>query len=148
MQKPPSWMFDKILICSWIGLQSLGCFNFKSIWISKVTTDNLLLGKTKQKELREPQNCWTKMLLSRTNSWIFETCIKISYNINFQTLQSNVRYYHWNISKHTSRRCAFYLAAMRICRTSLVFHRLHLVMFCVIITNIWWEISNSYIARE
>ena len=25
--------------------------------------------------------------------------------------------------------------------------RLHLVMFCAIITNIWWAISNSYMAR-
>ena len=25
--------------------------------------------------------------------------------------------------------------------------RMHLTMFCVIITNVWWDISNSYMAR-
>ena len=41
-------------------------FIFKSIWISKVT-DNLLLGKTKKKELNKLQNSWTKMLLKLMN---------------------------------------------------------------------------------
>ena len=41
-----------------------------SIWISKVT-DNLL-GKTKKKEPIELQNSVTKLLLNRTNSYIFE----------------------------------------------------------------------------
>ena len=41
-----------------------------------------------------------------------------------------------------SRRFTFYLGASRVCRTFLVFHRLHLVMFCVTITNIWWDISR------
>ena len=41
-------------------------FIFKSIWISKVT-DNLLLGKSKQKESNKLQNSWTKMLLKLMN---------------------------------------------------------------------------------
>ena len=41
-------------------------FIFKSIWISKVT-DNLPLGKSKQKESNKLQNSWTKMLLKLMN---------------------------------------------------------------------------------
>ena len=41
-------------------------FIFKSIWISKVT-DDLLLGKSKQKESNKLQNSWTKMLLKLMN---------------------------------------------------------------------------------
>ena len=41
-------------------------FIFKSIWISKVT-DNLLLGKSKQKESNKLQNSSTKMLLKLMN---------------------------------------------------------------------------------
>ena len=37
--------------------------------------------------------------------------------------------------------------ASRDFRTCLILHRLHLVMFCVIITNIWWNISNSHMAQ-
>ena len=58
------------MLLNW--LPKLRVFHFfKSIWILKVK-DNLLLGKTKKKEQSELHSSWTKMLLNRTTSKIFE----------------------------------------------------------------------------
>ena len=115
-------MFDKALnmFLNWL-FKNKGCFIFKSVSISKVIY-NLRLGKTKKKGPNELQNSWTNMLLNLA--------------------QSNVSQCHWNISKHISRRFTFYVPASRV----LFAHRLYLVMFCVIIITIWWDISNSCLA--
>ena len=39
--------------------------------MSKVT-DDILIGKTKEKDQSELQKCWIKTLLNRTNSYIFK----------------------------------------------------------------------------
>ena len=45
--------------------------------MSKVI-NNPLLGKTKNKEPNELESSWTKMLLNRTNAYIFKPCVALA----------------------------------------------------------------------
>ena len=58
----------------WQGSEYASEVASNDVWISKVT-DNHLLGKTKEQEPNEIENSWTKMLLNKTNSYIFKPCI-------------------------------------------------------------------------
>ena len=54
--------------------------------------DKLLLEKAKKKEPSKLEKSWTKMLLNKTNSFIFKSCIA----------QSNISWYPWYVSKNIS----------------------------------------------
>ena len=61
--------------------------------------DKLLLEKAKKKEPSKLEKSWTKMLLNKTNSFIFKSCIA----------QSNISWYPWYVSKNISRGFALRL---------------------------------------
>ena len=117
-------------------------FHFpKSIWISKVT-NNLLLGKnrkskTTSKYLNE------NVIINRTT--VIHTFSNVT--LRSQTLANICEMF----------QIIYYVVSIYILRTTsgvlfahlkpALFLRWHLVMFCVIIANIWWDTSNSYMAR-
>ena len=97
VQKPLSWMFDKVLNMLLNWLPKLKMFHFQiSLNIKGNKQISLLLGKAKKKESYVLQNSFKKMLLNRPNSYIFARCA-----VKRQ-------------SKHKSRSFTFYLAVPRV----------------------------------
>ena len=105
-------MLDRVLKCFWSGFQA--CIIFKSFCISKVIND-LLQGKTKKKEPNDLEKRWMRMMLSRTNSYIFMSFVIC---FTFYTAPSEV------IFSHLTHALSF---------------RWHLVMYHLI-TDIRWDI--------
>ena len=125
MQKPPPWMFYRVLNLLLEGHPNVSSI-FKLFWISKVI-DYLLLGKSKKKQTNKLENSWTKTLQNITNSYNFQSCV----------IQPNIGYYRWNILKHISYRFALNFTQRR---WELFFHTLH--MLCFIIAT--WYCANSW----